>query len=155
MPFENMRELISFYLSMTPRSGFFPPKKKKIMGVIIQKCSILLTTQKKKRNTFKLQVPYIYTNFSISRKHTATTKHYIHKMFSLNIFAYTRKKKKSLYPISETISGGNFASRAAWNLFSAYRALSPVVREYFVYKTRRGEEPFPATGYQNRSPSLE
>lgn len=75
-------------------------------------------------------------------------------MFSAQYLCLHREKegkKKALYPISEGISGGNFASRAAWNVFSAYRAMSPAVREYFVYKPGRGEEPFPATGYQNRS----
>lgn len=116
----------------------------------------------KKEKFIQLQVPYIYTNSSISRKHTATTKHYIRMMFSAKCLCLHRKERKkkktntgSLYPISEAISGGNFASRAAWNSFSAYRAMSPAVREHFVYKTRRGEEPFPATGYQNTSLSFE
>lgn len=90
----------------------------------------------------------MYTISSILGKHKA--------LHLQNVAAYTGKEEKKtlgLYPISEAISGGNFASRAAWNVFSAYRAMSPVVREHFVYKTRRGEEPFPATGYQNTSPS--
>lgn len=48
----------------------------------------------KKEKFIQLQVPYIYTNSSISRKHTATTKHYIRMMFSAKCLCLHRKERK-------------------------------------------------------------
>lgn len=62
-------------------------------------------------------------------------------MFSAKYLCLHREKKEKknvLYPISEAISGGNFASRAAWNVFSAYRAMSPVVRVLCVQNQEGG-----------------
>lgn len=135
-----------------------PPKKREIIGVIIQKHSILWTNQKKKGEIHLIPSSL---NLYNSQKSTQPLQSITFtRCFQLNIFTCTGKEKIyikwiGLYPISEAISGRNFASRAAWNLFSAYRAMSSVIREYFVYKTRRAEEHFPATGYQNTFPSLE